>query len=125
MDQLPESNRPSDQNVVNWECALEAVEHDHDLLEAVIEGALEETPELLQQLESALQNGQPVEAQRACHTLKGNAQSLGVELVAAQSAIMEELAASEQFSSLRKELPRLHEIINLMTRELNNWLNER
>jgi two-component system, sensor histidine kinase and response regulator len=57
--------------------ALEAADGDVDLMQAVIETFLEETPILLAELEQALRSNNAVVVQRASHTIKGNLRLFG------------------------------------------------
>ncbi len=51
--------------------ALEAVENDPELLRIVLEAMLEETPNLVEQLDQAIRNDDVVTVQRAAHTING------------------------------------------------------
>jgi HPt (histidine-containing phosphotransfer) domain-containing protein len=120
---MPDVNEPGSQNLVDWQHALKMVEQDEDLLLVVIEGCLEETPDLLNQLQTAIRNADAEQAKRVCHTLKGNAQSLGIKSLEKHAARMEELAASASLSAVSEEVPRLTELAGMMTRELNDRLS--
>lgn len=57
---------------INLHSALESMENDREILDAVVEAFIDEAPQLIQQLETALVEGDAPAAERAAHTLKGN-----------------------------------------------------
>ncbi len=56
---------------LDMSAALEAVENDQDLLRIVLEALLEETPNLVEQLDQAIRHDDASTVQRAAHTING------------------------------------------------------
>ena len=65
-------DEPMSLRAINLQPALESMENDREILDAVVEAFIGEVPKLLQQLETALAEGDASAAERGAHTLKGN-----------------------------------------------------
>jgi CheY-like chemotaxis protein len=64
-------------SAVDWLAALEAVQGDRELLKVVAQAFLEESPQILAQIEQALDTSDPPLLQRAAHTFKGALKTFG------------------------------------------------
>jgi signal transduction histidine kinase/CheY-like chemotaxis protein/HPt (histidine-containing phosphotransfer) domain-containing protein len=65
-----ESSDTLSQGVVNWSAALEMAQGDEQLLKELVTIALDETPSLLAEMQSAIDRRDAATLQRAAHTLK-------------------------------------------------------
>jgi HPt (histidine-containing phosphotransfer) domain-containing protein len=64
--------------VVNWRVALHSVSGDRELLKAVVETFLVETPRLVEQLHTALSGSDPSGVVQSAHTLKTSLNYFGI-----------------------------------------------
>jgi CheY-like chemotaxis protein len=80
--------------VVDWHAALRHVGGYEDILQEVMQDTLTETPQLLQELEQALQDGRGSEVGRLAHTIKSAGRIFGVEEILQQAQQVEELAVA-------------------------------
>ena len=107
---------------VDWSAAMELVDGDEEILQAVIEETLEEVPELLEQLDQSLEQNQTEEAHRCAHTIKASGRTFGAAEVQEQARHIEELAGQARLDVARERVPPLREAIDAMLRELQTRL---
>ena len=108
--------------IVDWEIAKTAVAGDDSLLHAVIEACLEETPDLLQQLQIAIETGDAVEARRLAHTIKASGRTFGIASLSEHANSIEEFSKCGDLVSAAETLPLLGNDVEQMTGELRNRL---
>jgi HPt (histidine-containing phosphotransfer) domain-containing protein len=110
----PEPSGPAE--ALDWSGALEAVGGDEDLLRQVVAAFRQEIPDLIVQLEAAVQRGDAAVIRSAAHRVKGAIRTFGAQAATALAARLEELgrlgelaSADSTFLSLRHEVARLLE----------------
>lgn len=101
--------------LIDWDVARAAVTNDEDLLRLVIQESLNESGELLSQLEAALASGQASVAKRMAHTIKSTGRTLGNRVLTESAQKMESLAAAEDLPAaidampgFRREIQKMH-----------------
>ncbi|MFG0332245.1 MAG: response regulator, partial [Maioricimonas sp. JB049] len=109
---------------IDWDEALRTTDNDVDLLCAVIEETMEETPELLEGLRNAIDRGNLDEARRMAHTIKGAGRSFGCEIVVRWGAAGETAAAEDNLVRVREALEPISRAVEQMMTELRVYLNE-
>lgn len=100
------SSAPTD-SLIDWDEALESVDGDRDLLQAVAEAFLEEGPQLLERLQTATEEGDAELLHRTGHTLKGALLSFGASGPAELAKQVEQQGAAgstDQVDVLRQQL---------------------
>ena len=65
--------------VVDWQDALDAVNGDRQTLQAVVDAYLEESPQLREQMQQAIESQDAASLERAAHTLKGSLRFFGAQ----------------------------------------------
>jgi HPt (histidine-containing phosphotransfer) domain-containing protein len=85
--------------VVSWAQALHAVGGDEQLLKAVIEAFLEETPTLVKQIRQAIDERQAATLHRVAHTLKGNLRYFGNERASELALSLEVMGRQAAFET--------------------------
>ena len=108
--------------VVNWEAARETVSGDDELLGEVIEAFLEEAPQTLKQLNSAIAFGDGKVVRRAAHTLKGNFRALGCGPASAVAKDVEDAGRDEDMPRAGKLAESLKTELEAVTSELADFL---
>jgi len=73
----PADDHNGEVSIVDWGTALQAVQHDRDLLRIIVEAFLEEYPLLLQRLRDAVATSSPDSVAAAAHALKGSIRNFG------------------------------------------------
>ena len=96
---------------INLQPALESMENEREILDAVVEAFIDEAPKLIQQLAMALAEGDASTAERAAHTLKGNFRIL--RLAEQQSCWAEVEKRLQQRSSIDNHLANAIQITQL------------
>ncbi|MEZ6047065.1 MAG: response regulator [Planctomycetaceae bacterium] len=98
--------------------ALEAVDHDDELLRDFVSAVLVESPEVLQKAEEALAETQWDHLKRYAHTLRGTLRTLGMEETCELAAAVEHAAeqhqsetAAEELRKLKPEVERISDIL--------------
>ena len=81
------------------------MDHDEDILYAVIGAFIQEVPALIAQLLDALQNRDETSAKRASHTLNGNFRILQLQSQQTCWAKIESLAHEGDFDQITSLLP--------------------
>ncbi len=109
---LPETE--SDGPAVDWTQALKTVRGDNDLLKAVVEAFLEESPQRLEDIRRALAEKNAEELELAAHTLKSGLRYFGAMKAAKAAESLEYDAANgkmsvadEAFGVLESEIARV------------------
>ena len=102
--------------------ALEFVEHEEDLLRAVVTVFVEESPRLVQDAEDALRAGDPAKLQHAAHTLKSTFNSLCLEQMRQLSQRIETLASAGQLDETSEHVQTLRMRTGAIVGQLNDYL---
>ncbi|MES2790576.1 MAG: PAS domain S-box protein [Planctomycetota bacterium] len=104
--------------------ALHAVNGDHDLLRQIFEAFLEECPNLLENIQSALARGDAAACQMAAHTLKGAVRTFGAETASRLAADIEAAGKAEDLAAAQAAWPELSVEIAAIRAELAASLRE-
>lgn len=88
-------------NKINLQPALASMDHDQDILYAVVDAFVEEVPKLVKQLEDALAAEDQTAVKRASHTLKGNFRILQLQM---EQTIWEKIEKMAHHNAL-KQIP--------------------
>ncbi len=105
--------------LVNWDIALENAGGYADILLEVVQSIIEESPGLLNQLETAIATKQFTDARRFAHTIKGNMRPLEVQLALEISQQVESLCdLSDPNDELPQVMPKLISSIMSVLSEL-------
>lgn len=99
---------------INWPEALTIVQGDHDLLRTVVGAFLDEFPTHLEQLRSAIEEGDAKLAHRLAHLIKGVMVTLSVARVEQVTQRLENICATGELDEARECLrqlePQLHAV---------------
>ncbi len=121
----PQATRRSDETyvekpaVIDWEYALDNVDGDRKLLRAVIDAFLQESQQLLANVQSAVDDGDPKTLHRAGHTLKSVLLSLGAPQPAHLSKSLEDKGASGSTEGSQAVLDELKSLVQDTVTELS------
>ncbi len=85
-------------NKINLRPALAAMDHDEDILYAVVAAFTEEVPSLMHEFDQALAKSDQAAIERTSHTLKGNFRILQLQNQQTVWANIERLAHDEQLA---------------------------
>lgn len=80
---------------------------DDDLVHAILESFLENTPSLLEDLQKALESLNKEECARYSHSIKGVAASVGGKRVYETSALMEQWSGEGRLTEVKDYYPKL------------------
>lgn len=92
-------------NKINLRPALASMDHDEEILYAVVAAFIEEVPSLMSELDQALATSDKAAVERASHTLKGNFRILQLENQQTVWANIEILAHNEQLDQIPALVP--------------------
>jgi len=98
-------------NPVHWENCLDAVGGDRTLLEELMAAFLQESPQLLAEIDEAIDAGDGAKIERQAHSLKGSLRFFGAELASEAAWQMEELGRQGQFAAARDNFHQLKETL--------------
>ncbi|MEQ9408638.1 MAG: PAS domain-containing protein [Fuerstiella sp.] len=107
--------------LVDWNEALESVDHDRQLLKAVIDAFIQEAPQLLKMGRTAVENDDAVTLHRAGHTLKGALMSLGAIGPSDVARTLERLGDSGTTQTGEKIMQRLTRVVEQVVTELSTF----
>jgi HPt (histidine-containing phosphotransfer) domain-containing protein len=102
----------------NRHLALDRVGGDEDLLKEVLQLFLEECPQLMAQVNQAVETGDPRRVEQSAHTLKGSLSTIGAELGASKAQTLESMGRSRDLEGCRQALEQLHQSVNRLCTEL-------
>ncbi len=110
---------PTAQLLMDREAAMERVGNDLELLQEVARLFLEEYPESLQRIRSAIERGSARDLERAAHALKGSVSNFGAKKVVQAALELEKLGrsgtvegAERLYQALEQELAHLEPLLN-------------
>ncbi|MDB4694872.1 Hpt domain-containing protein [bacterium] len=110
---------------INLRPALAAMDHDKDILYAVVAAFLEEVPSLIKQLDDALVSNDRSSAERASHTLKGNFRILQLQNQQSVWANIETLAREDELKQIPELLTDAKTITHDVLTQLESALESR
>ncbi|MCP4786692.1 MAG: response regulator [Fuerstiella sp.] len=113
-----ESDDSSATDVIDWTSALKNVDGDRDLLNELMPISLQESKQLIEQLNEATTVEDARTAERLAHTIKGSAQTIGATETRNAAAAIEASAAQGDFNTLRQQMPRLREAVDELERAI-------
>jgi len=94
-----------------------------DFIGELINTFLEDTPQLIQQLHSALSSNNAESFRRAAHSLKSNAASFGANLLSAQARELEMLGRENKLNEVGDKLKSLDEAYQVVAQELKGMVS--
>jgi len=116
----PTSNRGG----VNWTTALHSVDGDRKLLLEIAQAFLEECPQLVDQLDVALDTGDFVQLHRAAHTIKGACRTFGATAALAHADRLEASGREQAIDGVGESLCHLKRELQQVERDLGQWVGE-
>jgi CheY-like chemotaxis protein/HPt (histidine-containing phosphotransfer) domain-containing protein len=100
-------DEPPQDDAIDWQDALDAVNGDRDTLRSVIEAHLQESPKLLAQMRDAIETGRCQDLQRAAHTLKGSLRFFGAHAAGELAWQLENAGKNQDLASARDLIDQL------------------
>lgn len=121
----PMPQPPATQSISSpdFDPALQAVGGDRELLKEVLSAMAEELPQLVDQLQAALQADDAVGAQRAAHTIKGSSRIVPRCRLHDLAEEAERLAHDTQLELITAHLPQIREETRQLCEQLHNYLH--
>ena len=110
--------------LVDWQTALDNAGGFDDILRDVIAVTLTEIPELMQQLEQALEEGRDTEVSRLAHTIKAAGRTFGVDQLLQHAERIESLAAAGDLKAVTVTAVELRETVDGLLHELQAKLGQ-
>lgn len=115
------SANEENQNMIDWNIALQFVQEDQDLMATVIEAVFEECPVLLSQLEEAIAKDDHALVQQSAHTIKGSFRIFGATHVEELTLRLEEMGRSKSLENARSTFIELQQYLTKILRELSAY----
>jgi HPt (histidine-containing phosphotransfer) domain-containing protein len=112
------SIRPSGEDVINWDAALDRVDGDEETLDELVEIFLEQCPQMMDEIEQGVARQDHTLLRRAAHTLKGSAAIFGARRVANVSDKLSEMGKEEQLDGADQALRELQDEVDKLVPEL-------
>lgn len=113
----------SDEVVLNYDAALERLGGDEGLLQEVIQVFIDDSSNLLSEVDSSLLKKDSLELKRAFHSIKGASANIGGEQLNMLSAILEQEALAGNFSGVDENLGFFKESTRTLVEELRKKLS--
>jgi CheY-like chemotaxis protein/HPt (histidine-containing phosphotransfer) domain-containing protein len=107
---------------VDWSAALDAVQNDRDLLAEIVGAFLEECPELMGAIRSALDRGDAAALRIAAHRLKGSMRYFGATRAFDQAYILETLGREGRLAEATAAATRLDNLVSQLSPQLASYL---
>lgn len=110
------------EQVVNWDVALEGVGGEKDLLKDISAAFLDEAPQLLAAMRTSSEKQDKPTLHRAAHTLRGSLRFFGNEPAAAAAQIMEAIGKEGDFQKAAGFLPELEQLVEQLLKCLREYV---
>ena len=107
---------------VDWPAALSAVNGDGELLRDVVEAFLDEAPQLLAQIDQAIEDEDAAELRRAAHTLKGSMRFFGCHLACEHAFRLETMGKEQELRDAASRLDVLQQEMTRLTPKLLDYV---
>jgi len=108
--------------VVRWAEALEAVQDDRELLQTVVEAALEEIPQMLDAIRAAIAAKDSVRLHRSAHTLKSSLRYFGAQDAAEKAWQLETDGRDASLDASADTLATLEPLVEQVRAELLRFM---
>lgn len=108
----------NNQSLLNLAMALERVGGDRELLEEVAQLFLDDYPNSIAEIRTALDAGDPKGVERGAHTLKGAVSNFGADSVVETALALEMAGRNGDLSTAPEEFLRLNERLSALHEEL-------
>jgi len=112
-------------NKINLQPALASMDHDEDILYAVVNAFIAEVPTLVEQLEQALAAEDGTAVERCSHTLKGNFRILQLQSQQTFWANIEKMAHQNALNQVSDCLPEAKTVTQDVLAQLKSALEAR
>ncbi|MGI9469080.1 MAG: Hpt domain-containing protein [Rubripirellula sp.] len=112
-------------NKINLRPALASMDHDEDILYAVLAAFIEEVPSLMNELEQALAKSDKTTTERVSHTLKGNFRILQLQNQQTVWANIEQLAHNDQLAQIPALVPEAKVVTQTVLEQIESALASR
>lgn len=100
---------------------LNCIEHDIELMNEIVAAFLEDTPSIIEQLQTALDNHEVDQAQKAAHKLKGSAANLGAMKLSELASQIDQASKQNNLETCQG----LYQPLCDSFHELKKWLDKR
>lgn len=117
--ELPDEDAP----MLDWDAALKTVNGHQSILEGVLEAVLEECPQLLEQLDSALSQEDAQTVQRAAHTIKGSMRAFNAVEITDVAQRIEDAGRDGALENVRALAEQLQTLLMQAMKEIREFLN--
>ncbi|MFP4598223.1 MAG: Hpt domain-containing protein [Persicimonas sp.] len=106
---MSSSARPPNEEVLDWQQALERVDGSEETLVELVDIFLEQWPEMMDEIEQGVARADYENLRRAAHTLKGSASIFGARPVVQVANRLSDMARDEQLDGAEAELRKLQD----------------
>jgi two-component system, sensor histidine kinase and response regulator len=115
---------PVDEELIDWEEAMEGVQGDHEIFRQIVQVFFEESEQLMRELEECSARGDTAGIKRAAHSLKG-----AVLCIAAQPSVeiavqIEECASHGDLSAVQSHISTMQKHLVCIRSSLARYLRE-
>lgn len=110
--------------MLNWNYLNEITGNDNEFIVELLHDFLNIAPDLIDQIEQAIMQGNAHALTHAAHTLKGSARSIGAESLAECALTLEQMGKSGQLQNAPEALQSLNAQWTQLRSYLNNWLQQ-
>ena len=112
---------PIDDDVVDWDSAMDVVGGDRELLGEILEAILEECPQQFASLEKAIAEQDSGTARRAAHTILGNMRAISANEAMDKASVVELLARDSEFDAMPEPVEALREATDSVYRAVQQF----
>jgi two-component system sensor histidine kinase/response regulator len=109
---------------IDWDTALDALDGDQDLLRMVVEAALQECPQQLEDLRHAIAVGDAPVVRRLTHTLKGSLRLFGLPRITQHAFELELLGQQGALADAPAAFAVLEPEVTSFLQQLRDYLHE-
>ena len=112
----------ADNDIVDWDAALDVMGGDRELLGEILEAITEECPQQFGSLLPAISQRDSTTARRAAHTILGNMRAISANEAMDKASVVERLAKNSEFEALAQPVEELRQATDAVYQAINQFL---
>ena len=112
----------ADNDIVDWDAALDVMGGDRELLGEILEAITEECPQQFGSLLQAISQRDSTTARRAAHTILGNMRAISANEAMDKASVVERLAKNSEFEALAQPVEELRQATDAVYQAINQFL---
>ncbi len=122
---MPNQPSASDEPIIDWAIAAQAVNDDQELLKIVSQALLESGPGMIQDVQQSIADNDPGRLRISAHAIKGSVLFLGINLIRQPALVLETMGEEGRVPADKTELDQLQTDWEIVKQAVERFVNEK